>query len=121
MDYKKYLQSPEWKERRLAKIEQSKYRCQFCKERFESHDLNVHHLNYECIGHEDSKDLIVLCRSCHWVADKLRKNPGLTLKDLLLEPRRKTPEEVKREFERRQRSYQVYLKRKAERQLRITR
>lgn len=68
--YLDYLQSPEWQERRLAKLEQAGYRCEKCSEHS---GLSVHHKTYERLGNERSDDLIVLCQSCHWVADEYRK------------------------------------------------
>lgn len=70
MDYQTYIHSEKWRVRRLSKLEQAKHKCEKCGER---DGLSVHHLNYNSLGHEASEDLIVLCQSCHWLADEIRK------------------------------------------------
>ena len=37
-------------------------KCALCPR---THELNVHHLNYERLGHERVEDVIVLCVRCH--------------------------------------------------------
>jgi hypothetical protein len=56
-----YLKSRHWKnvQRSLYAIHK---RCQLCKR---SSELNIHHLSYERLGHEEPGDLIVLCKHCH--------------------------------------------------------
>lgn len=68
--YTEYLRSSTWRERRAVKLQQAKYRCQKCGER---EGLEVHHKTYERLGNEANDDLIVLCKSCHWVADEFRR------------------------------------------------
>ena len=68
--YSEYIHSEKWGERRLAKIEQAHFRCEKCGEK---HNLSVHHKTYDRLGNERTDDLIVLCSSCHWVADEYRK------------------------------------------------
>ncbi len=62
MDYQKYLQSDEWKEKRDAALEYAHYRCQLCNS---GKCLNVHHNTYENLPKEVPRDLIVLCEDCH--------------------------------------------------------
>ena len=64
--YTNYLKSNEWQSRRQSKLRHAKERCEQCGER---EGLQVHHLNYERLGREADSDLIVLCKSCHWIAD----------------------------------------------------
>ena len=68
--YKTYLKSSKWQQRRRAKLQQAKYRCERCDERDR---LSVHHKTYKRLGNERSDDLIVLCQSCHWAADEYRQ------------------------------------------------
>lgn len=68
--YLEYLKSDAWRERRASKLEASKFRCERCGER---EGLEVHHLSYDRLGQERTDDLIVLCKSHHWVADELRR------------------------------------------------
>ena len=62
MDYKDYLRTPEWQERRDKALHQANGRCQRCGN---YRDLQVHHKTYERKGEELPQDLIVLCRDCH--------------------------------------------------------
>ena len=63
MSYKKYLQTPEWKEIRLKKLKSAYFRCELCNKSGSA--LRVHHRTYERRGNEWLKDLIVLCKKCH--------------------------------------------------------
>lgn len=64
MAYADYLLTPEWKRTRRFAITAAEYRCQRCQRR--TLRLDVHHLTYERLGHEDLMvDLEVLCRACH--------------------------------------------------------
>ena len=70
-DYQKYLQSTHWQQRRKKAIEDSGNICEKCDlprwlaQIAYQQDLNVHHLNYASLGHEEDCDLEVLCRRCH--------------------------------------------------------
>jgi hypothetical protein len=63
MPYTDYLQSPEWRERRLFHVQTVKNRCQLCNS--PQGPLHVHHRTYERLGYEEFIDLLVLCRACH--------------------------------------------------------
>ncbi len=63
MSYRDYLQTPEWKERRAARLKAARYSCQVCNAR--NITLNVHHRTYVRRGEEFARDLIVLCEGCH--------------------------------------------------------
>lgn len=62
MPYREYLQTPEWKERRIEALRRAGRRCQVCSA---SGGLDVHHRSYERRGAERASDLTVLCRPCH--------------------------------------------------------
>lgn len=62
MPYAKYLQTPEWADRRARKITEAGSRCQLCNS---EKRLEVHHRTYERRGAELDSDLTVLCRKCH--------------------------------------------------------
>lgn len=64
MPYQEYLQTPEWKERRLRILERDSYRCQVCNS---PDHLNVHHRDYSRRGDEEDSDLTTLCQGCHQV------------------------------------------------------
>lgn len=63
MPYHEYLQTPEWQQRRKARLKAARYRCQVCNA--SDRPLNVHHRTYERRGAELASDLIVLCEPCH--------------------------------------------------------
>jgi len=62
IEYQEYLNSDHWKNIRLKALDRAGNRCQLCSSR---DNLNVHHNTYRNKGHEDLKDLVVLCRECH--------------------------------------------------------
>jgi len=75
-DYKAYLQSDAWKEKRKQKLIYSNYECQICCSK---RDLQVHHKHYRNIGYETLDDLIVLCKTCHeLVKDRFQKHIEIT-------------------------------------------
>lgn len=69
-EYTEYLKSEAWNERRQARLQKAKYRCERCGERDK---LDVHHRTYEHLFNEPLNDLIALCQSCHWAADEERR------------------------------------------------
>jgi len=62
MSYSDYLRTPEWKHTRYKAIVRANSQCERCNK---GGLLEVHHKNYERIGHEWETDLIVLCREHH--------------------------------------------------------
>lgn len=61
-DYKNYLKTKHWKEKRKDVLKRAKYKCQLCSSKDK---LHVHHNTYVNIGNEKKEDLIVLCEKCH--------------------------------------------------------
>jgi len=74
--YRKYLDSPEWQEKRL---QYKKDYCEICGSRF---GLNLHHVSYKNLLVESEKDFVTLCRYCHEachisvLGDHKLKNPS---------------------------------------------
>jgi len=62
-DYDKYLRSKHWKNTRQKALDRADHQCQLCANK--DAVLDVHHNNYNNVGKEENKDLIVLCRPCH--------------------------------------------------------
>jgi len=60
--YYEYLQSVEWKQKRLLILHRDGGQCFNCKS---MDDLQVHHLSYQYVGDERTVDLITVCRDCH--------------------------------------------------------
>lgn len=65
--YSKYLNSPEWQEKKRQRMQIDHFACQMCGcKGSKLNPLNVHHLSYHNIYEENvEKDLVTLCRSCH--------------------------------------------------------
>lgn len=61
-EYRSYLRSAEWKEKREEFIEAVDGQCEECGEKKK---LQVHHLNYDNIYDETQDDVMVLCSECH--------------------------------------------------------
>ena len=67
--YYEYLNSPEWKKIAYKRMEIDNFICQGCGSKGNSLNvLQVHHLSYQNIYHEDIyHDLVTVCRSCHCI------------------------------------------------------
>src|SRR5690349_11758113 len=71
-EYRDYLRTPGWQEKRLAALERAGHRCQTCNGK---QNLDVHHRTYERIFNEEPGDLTVLCRKCHELFHGAKKKP----------------------------------------------
>ncbi len=71
-EYRAYLDSPEWRAKRLEALAFYGRRCRKCGET--RGVLHVHHLHYRNIFYEKMEDLTILCPPCHKEADRLRRN-----------------------------------------------
>ena len=61
--YKEYMDSPDWEEKRQEAFYILGTSCELC---LSEENLNIHHNNYDCLGNEvPMEDLAVLCRNCH--------------------------------------------------------
>ena len=60
--YNKYLESPEWRAKRLAVLMRDEWTCQGCLKVKAAH---VHHQTYANVGDELLFQLIALCHPCH--------------------------------------------------------
>ena len=69
MEYKKYLQSKDWSNKRKLKRKRHK-RCAICSS---ENNLHTHHINYKNLTDIEQSDLRVLCDRCHKLAHKLYK------------------------------------------------
>lgn len=74
VDYRAYLDSDHWKQKRSIALHQAGNRCQVCNE---GGQLDVHHRTYERLGDELPQDLIVLCRNCHQLFHSNRTLEGV--------------------------------------------
>lgn len=62
LNYKNYLQSEQWREKREMVFRFNGRQCVHCGS---EKRLHVHHVTYENLGNEKLEDLMVLCESCH--------------------------------------------------------
>ena len=62
VQYKEYIRSDAWRNKRDNAIEAAEGKCRSCGSRC---GLCVHHLHYRTLFNENIEDLEVLCRSCH--------------------------------------------------------
>ena len=66
MDYNTYIVSNAWRVRRYRLAEAKGWKCDKCGfTPFSKSQIDVHHLNYECLGKETPEDVQLLCRNCH--------------------------------------------------------
>jgi hypothetical protein len=74
------MDSPGWQRVRTARLEYSGGRCEWrtllvmrCTE---TSELQCHHRHYQTLGHEPLKDVIILCKRHHALADLRRRTWG---------------------------------------------
>lgn len=60
-NYRRYLKSPQWHEKRKAVLEAAGHQCSRCS----ATATEVHHETYERIYNEELSDLSAICRECH--------------------------------------------------------
>lgn len=69
LKYLEYLQSNEWKNIAKKRMSIDKYACQCCGCKGTANNpLEIHHLSYRAIFHEEERiqeDLVTLCHVCH--------------------------------------------------------
>jgi len=76
MRYQDYLRTDHWFRIRVYALLLARFCCEFCGRPANDDGplgLDVHHLNYDCLDHEEPADLIVLCRDCHTDAHQFPK------------------------------------------------
>lgn len=79
--YKKYIASPQWKEKRYERLQYDGYRCRLCGA---TNYLTVHHITYRHLGDEKMRDLITLCQHCHErIHEELKTGDGDTIRKAL--------------------------------------
>ena len=66
--YKKYMRSREWEDKRQERLEIDNRKCVMCDRPASKckDGLQVHHVHYKDLGHEDVyNSLVCLCPRCH--------------------------------------------------------
>ena len=64
-EYAEYLRSPEWRQRRAARLYLDGWRCQARLSGCTDRATEVHHLTYQHVGNEPLFDLVSVCGPCH--------------------------------------------------------
>lgn len=94
MNYKAYMRSSQWKEKRHAKLEACNSKCE-CEGGCTRQATQVHHLHYDTLGNESMDDLQALCPKCHMQKSNVRNFYGRTnYKCCLLEGETAPPEKT---------------------------
>lgn len=63
-EYKVYMQSQEWQEKRKQRLWIDNFKCVMCGN--EHARLQVHHIHYRTLGNENPMtDLATVCPACH--------------------------------------------------------
>ena len=70
--YAEYLQGKRWEKFREEALEYYGNQCGRCGSMF---NLHVHHLTYKNRFKETFKDVMLLCKSCHYVVHKKHRKP----------------------------------------------
>lgn len=81
VNYRDYINSPQWKQFATGIKSQRGDRCQICNS---SNSLDAHHRTYERLGWEDPSDITVLCRACHELYESHKRLPKIV--QLVTEP-----------------------------------
>ena len=63
--YADYIRSAVWRRRATAAKARAGWRCQVCGRGKGETVLDAHHNDYQRLGFEHPRDLVVLCRRCH--------------------------------------------------------
>ena len=72
-EYESYLKSDEWRDKKNRRMKIDGYKCRACGS---THNLQVHHLNYYSVGHEDVwKDIATICDDCHVLIHNFMSRP----------------------------------------------
>lgn len=77
INYKAYMRSSQWKEKRQAKLEACNSKCE-CEGRCTREATQIHHLHYDTLGNESMDDLQALCPKCHMQKSNVRNFYGNT-------------------------------------------
>jgi 5-methylcytosine-specific restriction endonuclease McrA len=64
-EYKAYLLSNNWQQKRGCAIMRDESRCAICGIEGNGSSLHIHHLSYKNAGNENVDDLATLCKRCH--------------------------------------------------------
>lgn len=78
-DYKKYINSREWSQRKALYYEVHHKECRTCGS--DEKELHLHHRTYERIFQEEDADLVPLCVDCHAALHLFQKSLSLSVEE----------------------------------------
>lgn len=78
--YKKYLKGKWWVNLRSIILKRDNFTCQSCGSK---KNLQVHHKKYRGFYKEKLKDLITLCKYCHWYQHSFLRKIHIVLETIL--------------------------------------
>ena len=78
-EYVAYLASAAWRERKERALASAAACCWCCRALPTERRLDLHHMTYERLGHEQYGDLVLLCRKCHEAVHARRKQYPTTV------------------------------------------
>ena len=92
LTYKSFLNSEVWDKQRKKAYKHTKYRCYICGDA--EAQLNAHHIKYKNLFDiDEKKDLVCLCRECHFRVHALMESgdlfPWPEWRDFVSQPSRK--------------------------------
>lgn len=74
-NYKDYLNTKHWRLKKNEYSREYENKCCMCES---TKNLNLHHMTYENIGHENLNDLCYLCKDCHNALHKMLEDTKLS-------------------------------------------
>lgn len=80
LKYRKYIRSDDWMQKREERLQIDGWKCVMCQRGLKECGLQVHHITYRNLGHEDTlHDLVTLCPSCHMKIHRYLSRKGNNL------------------------------------------
>jgi 5-methylcytosine-specific restriction endonuclease McrA len=70
--YQAYLNSSEWRSKRLKVLQRAKFKCEQCKKK---QATQIHHKSYRHIFNEPLSDLLAVCATCHREIHGIKEKP----------------------------------------------
>ena len=93
MNYRQYMESEAWKEKRQAKLDACSGKCE-CEGGCTREATQIHHLHYDSLGNESLDDLQALCPKCHMQKSKVRNFYGNIHYTCCLKEGEQSPEKI---------------------------
>ena len=82
LEYQEYIKSTQWKHIRQTMLKLKNHQCERCGRK---NNLEVHHKHYKNFKKESFSDLELLCKPCHFEADREREKEMRRVLEILAE------------------------------------